>query len=73
MLKQVQHDGRCSGLDPESVQGDGWPDPESTFVASACECGVAVQGDGFLLWGDELYSMRWPSFQTWPDAETSSA
>lgn len=20
-------------------------DPESTFIASACECGVAVQGD----------------------------
>ena len=24
-------------------------DPESTFVASACECGVAAQGDGCLL------------------------
>ena len=24
-------------------------DPESTFVASACECGVAVQGDGFQV------------------------
>ena len=26
-----------------------WTDPESTFVASACECGVAVQGDGLQL------------------------
>ena len=26
-----------------------WTDPESTFVASACECGVAVQGDGFQV------------------------
>ena len=25
----------------------GGRDPESTFVASACECGVAVQGDGY--------------------------
>ena len=49
MLKQVQHDGRCSGLDVESVQCDGWPDAESTFVASACECGVAGQGDGSSL------------------------
>ena len=24
--------------------------PESTFVASACECGVAVQGDGLQLY-----------------------
>ena len=24
-------------------------DPESTFVASACECGVAVQGDGVFV------------------------
>ena len=23
-------------------------DPESTFVASACECGVAAQGDSFF-------------------------
>ena len=26
-------------------------DPESIFVASACEYGVAVQGDGFLFRG----------------------
>ena len=26
-----------------------WTDPESTFVASACECGVAVQGDGVFV------------------------
>ena len=26
-----------------------YTDPESTFVASACECGVAVQGDGFQV------------------------
>ena len=24
-------------------------DPESTFIASACECGVAVQGDAQVL------------------------
>ncbi len=30
----------------------GGTDPESTFVASACECGVAVQGDGLLFQGD---------------------
>ncbi|MBQ2571455.1 MAG: hypothetical protein II579_03230 [Treponema sp.] len=35
------------GSDPESVEDKGcaYTDPESTFVASACECGVAVQGD----------------------------
>ena len=26
-----------------------WTDPESTFVASACECGVAGQGDTYDL------------------------
>jgi len=26
-----------------------YTDPESTFVASACECGVAVQGDGLQV------------------------
>ena len=26
-----------------------YTDPESTFVASACECGVAVQGDSFQV------------------------
>ena len=29
MLKQVQHDSRHSGLDPESVQCEGWTDPET--------------------------------------------
>gem|GEM_PF-6418361 len=27
-----------------------YTDPESTFVTSACECGVAVQGDGLQLY-----------------------
>ena len=27
---------------------DGGTDAESTFVASACECGVAVRHDGLL-------------------------
>ena len=31
------------------AQAKTYTDPESTFVASACECGVAVQGDGLQL------------------------
>ena len=31
------------------AQAKTYTDPESTFVASACECGVAVQGDGFQV------------------------
>ena len=39
---------RHSGLDPESVEHTAVTfatDPETIFVASACEYGVAVQGD----------------------------
>ena len=38
---------RHSGLDPESVQHTAvtFTDPETIFVASACEYGVAVQDD----------------------------
>ena len=47
------------GSDPESVEDKGcaYTDPESTFVASACECGVAVQGDRFSVQGDSSESM----------------
>ena len=42
------------GSDPESVEDKGcaYTAPESTFVASACECSVAVQGDSPAFMGD---------------------
>jgi len=54
-LKKVKEMSRVAvipGSDLESVEmnaGFIGTDPESTFIASACECGVAVQGDGLLF------------------------
>ena len=53
-VKEMPRAAVIPGSDPESVEmneGLIGTDPESTFVASACEYGVAVQGDGFLFWG----------------------
>ena len=57
-LNQVQGDGfhfRVTGLAVVLVGTD----PESIFVASACEYGVAVQGDGSAgLWLGLLQSLN---------------
>lgn len=39
----------------------GWActDPESIFVESACEYGIAVQGDGFLFWVTVVQDYGW--------------
>ena len=51
------------GHDPESVEHTAmtFTDPETIFVASACEYGVAVQGDvsmatSIMITGDRQYA-----------------
>ena len=57
---------RHSELDSESVEHTAmtFTDPETIFVASACEYGVAVQGDVSMITGDRRKNYFKACFKT---------